>query len=87
MFYKKQQMYHNNIINPTLYFTSTLKKDALILDLSKTVNSQAAVTTAKPFNKFSDGIIKAFVCYFLSDFYFSPNDSPLKTMKNAFYFI
>ena len=54
-------MYHNNIINPTPYFTSTLKKDALILDLSKTVSSQAAVTTAKPFNKFSDGIIKAFI--------------------------
>ena len=23
----------------------------------------------------------------LSNFYFSPNDSPIKTMKNAFYFI
>ena len=31
--------------------------------------------------------IKAFVYYFLSNFYFSPNDSPLKTMKGAFYFI
>ena len=30
---------------------------------------------------------KACVRYFLSNFYFSPNDSPLKTMKNVFYFI
>ena len=30
---------------------------------------------------------KAFVHYFLSKFYFLPNDSPLKTMKSAFYFI
>ena len=31
--------------------------------------------------------LKACVCYFLSNFYFSPNDSSLKTMKNVFYFI
>ena len=31
--------------------------------------------------------LKACVRYFLSKFYFSPNDSPSKTMKNAFYFI
>ena len=30
---------------------------------------------------------KACVRYFLSNFYFSPNDSPSKTIKNAFYFI
>ena len=30
---------------------------------------------------------KACVHYFLSNFCFSPNDSPLKTMKNVFYFI
>ena len=30
---------------------------------------------------------KACLRYFLSDFYFSPNDSTLKTMKNASYFI
>ena len=29
----------------------------------------------------------ACVHYFLSNFYFSPNDSPSKTMKNVFYFI
>ena len=30
---------------------------------------------------------KACVCYFLSDSYFSPSDSPSETMKNVFYFI
>ena len=32
-------------------------------------------------------IIKACARYFLSNFSFSPNDSPSKTMKNVFYFI
>ena len=32
-------------------------------------------------------LFKAYVCYFLSNFYFSPNDSPSKTMKSFFYFI
>ena len=32
-------------------------------------------------------VLKACVRYFLSNFYFSPNDSPSKTMKNVFYFI
>ena len=31
--------------------------------------------------------VKACIHYFLSNFYFSPNDSPSKTMKNVFYFI
>ena len=30
---------------------------------------------------------KACVCYFRSNFCFSPNDSPSKTMKNVFCFI
>ena len=51
-FTKKQQMYHVNksqllkIFDPTPYLTSTLKKDALILDFSEIVNYQVAVTTA-----------------------------------------
>ena len=63
-FTKKQQMYHGNksqlskIFDPTRYLTSTLKKDALILDFSEIVNSQPAVTTAKTFNRFADGTIK-----------------------------
>ena len=32
-------------------------------------------------------VFKACVHYLLSNFYFSPNDSLLKTMKNVFYFI
>ena len=32
-------------------------------------------------------ILKACVRYFLINFYFSPNDSPPKTMKGVFYFI
>ena len=31
-------------------------------------------------------IVKACVRYVLSNFYFSPNDSPSKTMKNVFLF-
>ena len=64
MFYNKQQMYLVNksqllkIFDPTSYLTSAFKKDTLILDFSEILNSQAVVTTAKPFNKFSDGIIK-----------------------------
>ena len=59
-------MYHSNksqlfkIFDRTPSLTSTLKKDALILNFSAIVNSQAAVTTAKAFNEFADGII-AFV--------------------------
>ena len=33
------------------------------------------------------GLLKACVRYFLSIFTFSSNDSPLKTMKNVFYYI
>ena len=63
-FTKKQQMCYGNksqllkIFDPTLSLTSTLKKDALILDFSVIVNSQATVTTAKTFNEFADGIIE-----------------------------
>ena len=65
-FTKKRQTFHGNksqllkIIHPTPSLTSTLKIDALILDFSAIVNSQAAVTTAKTYNEFADGII-AFV--------------------------
>ena len=32
-------------------------------------------------------MLKACVRYFLSNFYFSPNDSPSKTVKNVSYFL
>ena len=57
-------MYHGKksqllkIFDPTPSLTSTLKKDALILDFSVIVNSQAAVTTAKTFNEFADEVIE-----------------------------
>ena len=63
-FIKIHQMYHCNksqlleIFDPTPSLTLTLKKDALILDFSPIVNSQAAVTTANIFNEFADGITK-----------------------------
>ena len=63
-FTKKQQMYHGSksqllkIFDPTPSLTSTLKKDALILDFSAIVNSQAAVTAAKTFYEFADGVIE-----------------------------
>ena len=63
-FTKKQQLYHgkklqlSKIFDPAPSLTSTLKKDALILDFSAIINSQATVTTAKAFNESADGIIK-----------------------------
>ena len=63
-FTKKQQMYHNNksqllnIFDPTPSLTSTLKKDALLLDFSAIVNSQTAVTTTKTFDEFADEVIE-----------------------------
>ena len=35
----------------------------------------------------NENFFKAYVHYFLSNFYFSPNDSPSKSVKNVFYFI
>ena len=40
----------------------------------------------KTFVNFDDLKFKAYVCYFLSNIYFSPNHSPSKTMKNVFLF-
>ena len=57
-------MFHGNktqllkIFDPTLYLASTTTKDTLILDFSEILSSQAAVTIAKTFNKFEDGIVK-----------------------------
>ena len=47
---------------------------------------QALLTTilSIPVNKTA---VKSCVCHFLTNFYFSPNDSSSKTMKDVFYFI
>ena len=37
-------------------------------------------------NHLRQKLVEAFVCYFLSNFYFSSNDSPSKTTTNAFFF-
>ena len=34
----------------------------------------------------SEPVFQPCVCYFLSNFYFLPNDSPSKTVKNVFLF-
>ena len=36
---------------------------------------------------FPMSILKACVHYFLSNFYFSPNDSPFKTMKSFLFYL
>ena len=46
------------IFDPTPSLASTLKKDAVIFYFSAIVNSQAAVTTAKTFNEFTDEVIE-----------------------------
>ena len=39
------------------------------------------------FNMTLTAKLNACVCYFLTNFYLSPNNSPSKTMKDVFYFI
>ena len=56
MLYIKLQLLKIFDFSPSL--TSTLKKDALILDFSVILNSQAAVTTAKTFNEFAGEVIE-----------------------------
>ena len=65
------------IYNPIIYkffkdFTNHRKK-----------TNRVVVLSSRPF----PNILIACVRYFLSSLYFSPNDSPLKMMKNVFYFI
>ena len=50
-------------------------------DVSVTYNNEPKKVDSK------NNQLKACVRYFLSNFYFSPNDSPSKTTKNIFYFI
>ena len=45
-------------MDSTLYLTSTVKKNALVLDFSEIVNYQAAVATAETIEQLADGIIK-----------------------------
>ena len=45
------------------------------------VFDQWVTNKPNPVSKYLSAIVKACVGYFLSNFYFSPNDSPSKTMK------
>ena len=86
------------MIHPLSSFAISRNKDGLFL--CDVRDSQKDIFEGKPpknldFKKqkskvilnISKTILKACVHYFLSNFYFSPNDSPSKTMKNIFYFI
>ena len=67
----------------------------LLLDVDNAKNVQDVLNATKAtlIEKVTTNTIqyvsefKACICYFLSNFYFSRNDSPSKTMKNVFYFI
>ena len=87
-------MYHGNkslllkIFSPTPTLTSTLKKDALILDFLAIVNSQVAATTAKTFGEFADGIIRFVKHYLLNGFWnvvIKKVDSDVATLFSALY--
>ena len=51
---------------PSLHFKLWIKSDIITNNIRK---------------MFEKLVVKACVCYILSNFYFSPNDSPSKTMK------
>ena len=72
------------------YFVNNLKKASKITVGKKGNTLSENEKIAETFNKFFGNIIKNLKlvsAIFLSKFYFSPNDSPSKTMKNVFYFI
>ena len=72
------------------YFVNNLKKASKITVGKKGNTLSENEKIAETFNKFFGNIIKNLKlvpAIFLSKFYFSPNDNPLKTMKNDFYFI
>ena len=56
------------------------------LDISLTKNYCVTITIQK-ITSIYKFMLKACVCYFLLNFYFSPNNSSSKTKKNVFYFI
>ena len=68
-------IFHNN-------FFSHVKNPACL-----TENQSMQLSSKHSLHTSSRWMLKACFRYFLSNFYFSPNDSPAKTMKNVFYFI
>ena len=60
----------------------------VIADLLPWSNLESAYTPCFfNYDRILSSLLKACVRYILSNFYFSQNDSPSKTMKNVFYFI
>ena len=55
--------------------------------ITKTKEKKWFTNTGKKTQEDLNILLKACVSYFLSNFYFQPNDSLSKTMKNVFYFI
>ena len=75
---------HSAVIKST--FAHALLAKSAVADLRATRSIFAHLVMGK--STFSSLMpLKACVRYFLTNFYFSPNDSPLKTMKDVFYFI
>ena len=58
-----------------------------LLGLFWNITIESCFPLIRPFDILSKSLFKACVRYFLSIFIFTPNDRPLKTMKNVFYFI
>ena len=57
----------------------------IVYSISSNIDEVLSINPSANVFVFRD--FKACVCYFLSNFYFSQNDSPSKTLKDVFYFI
>ena len=76
----------NPLRNYGYYICHTLKITKLIYSYSVVGCgiSRGCVGCPKNMHALSKILFKVSVCYFLSNFYFSPNDSPSKTLKIVF---
>ena len=72
----------NGVLTNNFYGMFWNKLEEIFVDCVSEVKEREHLSTFQ-----RQAVIKACVCYFLSNFYFSPNDSPSKTMKNVLYFI
>ena len=91
----KMKLFEKNIFNRPLFQPFTVYEKSSILDVP--LYSEYASGTINYFcnrlqdvwlgSRYTFGMFKACVRYFLRNFYLSPNGSPSKTMKDVFYFI
>ena len=70
-----------------LYKTNRYEKYSKTVGAVESWNKIHKQTKDMLLKDLSPSKIKACICYFLLSFIFSANDSPLKTMKDVFYFI